>query len=455
MAIMIGGPLLAAPYVLGIRGNEASTASFANANALPLAKEKSQEFDNGNTYVQVSENILNRDAFIVLPEKMSSNQLMEALIKIRTANANGAQSVFIVSAVPIEDISFTDLKQNAADLGLESLFKISGGTQVKEGKSKFRDITDSKIKSPVLGTKSPSIIVDENIRSVSKETSERNNTKYFNFINSSEILKGGNVVYFFLNSNASINPTLFDSIAKIRQSTKQGNQIHLVTPYLPYARSDKIDQPGTIVTARLIADLFESSGISAITFCRAHSPQAQGYYHVPSFQLSGRPTLNRYLKDHQIEMIVSPDAGFQKDATLYAEELGIPVAVINKVRNGNKVEVKGISGAPVLGKKIAIIDDETASGSTLAKAADLLHALGATEIYALVTHLTGDAKAAIENPNIKEIAFTDSLENRTQKNPKVVVLSLVDEFSEHLKSLERGRKEERCDVILQRLNSRP
>ena len=66
-------------------------------------------------------------------------------------------------------------------------------------------------------------------------------------------------------------------------------RITAVMPYFPYARSDKKDEPRISITARLIADLLETAGADRVLTMDLHSPQVQGFFRIPTDQLSAVP----------------------------------------------------------------------------------------------------------------------------------------------------------------------
>jgi ribose-phosphate pyrophosphokinase len=58
-------------------------------------------------------------------------------------------------------------------------------------------------------------------------------------------------------------------------------RITAVTPYFPYSRSDKKDEPRISITARLMADLLETAGANRVMTMNLHSPQIQGFFRIP------------------------------------------------------------------------------------------------------------------------------------------------------------------------------
>jgi len=130
-------------------------------------------------------------------------------------------------------------------------------------------------------------------------------------------------------------------------------------------------------------------------------------------------------------VIIAPDAGAQKDDTLYAKDLGIPVNVINKARDPKTgvSRIIDMSGIEVAGLRVAVIDDETASGGTLDEASEFLRKRGASYIAAVVTHLAGDAARALKSPNIDQMVVTDTLPIEVKTGAGLKVLPISTEIA--------------------------
>src|ERR1700759_542507 len=107
-------------------------------------------------------------------------------------------------------------------------------------------------------------------------------------------------------------------------------RITAVTPYYPYVRSDKKDEPRISITARLVADLLQAAGADRVLAVDFHSPQGQGFFRIPSDHLNARTILVDYFKqrpDIAEHVVVAPDAGEVKDAAGMAKRLGVPLAM--------------------------------------------------------------------------------------------------------------------------------
>lgn len=86
----------------------------------------------------------------------------------------------------------------------------------------------------------------------------------------------------------------------------------------------------------LVADLLTCAGADHVITMDLHDPQYQGFFDIPVDNLHSRPILKRYIQqnlpNYQQAVVVSPDAGGAKRATAIADGLGMPFALIHKVR---------------------------------------------------------------------------------------------------------------------------
>ena len=59
------------------------------------------------------------------------------------------------------------------------------------------------------------------------------------------------------------------------------SSITWIAPYFGYARSDKRRGRRTALMGRLVADFAEHSGVDHVIAVELHSPQVEGFFHVP------------------------------------------------------------------------------------------------------------------------------------------------------------------------------
>ena len=215
-------------------------------------------------------------------------------------------------------------------------------------------------------------------------------------------------------------------------------EIHAVIPYFSFARSDKKDAPRISITAKLIADLLETSGATHVMTMKLHSPQVHGFFGLPTDPLTARFTFQRYFKTRNLDstVVVSPDVGNAKSAGRFAKGLDLDVVSGNKERvSDTEVKITGLVGKTVRGFKKAIVyDDEIATGSSIIEISNVLAANGVEDIAVVCTHgvFVRDALERLEaHPQITEVVTTDTVRIAPEKmTPKLTILSVAPVFAE-------------------------
>lgn len=439
LVLVLGGSTAAADnIVMDLRSNPSAAKNYCDKNKnCRVIDAISKEFPNDNTFVKFSEDPSNHEFTLVLPPKLSSNDLMEALIKVRTAKSLNAKNIGIV--FESGDL-FEVMNSHFSEHMIFDYFQKAGASWAKIGDRKFRlpllpnDFSDEKkLVKAVIVTADHQVLAQSIGLEMKLPVWSIDDFKSYKLKNDDESLQ----VFYVASVSPPVNENFFRTLKDVSEARRKGHHVTLVTPYLPYARSDKMDQSGVSVVGRLIADLIEVSGANAAAFSRLHAPQSQGFFDIPTVHVSGRETIAEFLEAYHIDAVISPDAGFQKDATLYADDLKLPVYVINKQRDpatGNS-ELKAMGDFDFKDLKLAIIDDETASGGTLGDVAKFLKAKGASKVIGVVTHLAGKADKALENTNLDLVVVTDSFRISNPESARFKVLSIGKEIGKRLKSL--------------------
>jgi ribose-phosphate pyrophosphokinase len=214
-----------------------------------------------------------------------------------------------------------------------------------------------------------------------------------------------------------------------------------VIPYFSYAKGDKKDEPRVSIRARVCADAIEVAGAERCLMMDLHSPQIQGFFRIPVDHLYARYVMCDHIKKLNIPDLVvcSPDIGFAKSASAYANYLGVPVVIGNKTRrdHSERAEVLEVIG-DVNDKNVLITDDFTISGGTLIAMADVLAARGARDIYAAVSHgaLAKGVAQKFANSRIKQLFMTDTIEpHQDPLPPCICVVSVAKLFADAIRSI--------------------
>ena len=202
-------------------------------------------------------------------------------------------------------------------------------------------------------------------------------------------------------------------IDALRRSSAKS--ITAVLPYYAYARQDRQDRPRTPITAKLLADLINASGVDRVLAMDMHAAQIQGFFTQPVEHLYGTKNLIEAMKSvaPAIEdcIVVAPDAGGVERARYVGNKVGAPIAIIDKRRSGpNVAEVMHVIGE-VEGKDCFIFDDMIDTAGTLCSAASALKQNGAKSVWAFATHglFNGPAADRISNSALEGVYVTNSI----------------------------------------------
>jgi ribose-phosphate pyrophosphokinase len=219
------------------------------------------------------------------------------------------------------------------------------------------------------------------------------------------------------------------------------SKITAVIPYFSYAKGDKKDEPRVSIRARVCADAIEAAGADRVLTMDLHSPQIQGFFSVPVDHLYARSVICDHIKTLNIPNLVicSPDVGFAKSASAFANLLGVPVVIGNKQRKDHteRAQVLEVIGS-VEGCNVLMVDDFTITGGSLVSMAEVLKSRGAKDIYAAVSHgvFSKGAVARIEESCIKRLYITDTVEPELESHgPMIECISVAPLFAQAIRSI--------------------
>ncbi len=244
----------------------------------------------------------------------------------------------------------------------------------------------------------------------------------------------GRDVFIIQSTGAPSNDNLMELLVMtdaLRRSS--ANSITAVVPYFGYARQDRKAAPRVPITAKLVANLYQTAGIDRVVTIDLHAGQIQGFFDIPVDNLYGSIIFEEYIKEKKLKnpIIASPDIGGVARARYFAKNLGLEMVIVDKRREkANESEVMNIIG-DVKGHDVILIDDMVDTAGTMVKAASVLKQKGATSVMACATHavLSGPAYERIKEGELDELVVTNSLELR-QSCDKIKVLTVAPLFGE-------------------------
>ena len=244
----------------------------------------------------------------------------------------------------------------------------------------------------------------------------------------------GKDVFIIQPTSAPANDHLMELLimtdALKRSSAKS---ITAVVPYYGYARQDRKAAPRVPITAKLVANLMETAGITRMVTVDLHAPQIQGFFDIPVDNLYGAILFMDYIKSKNFKnpVIASPDIGGVARARYFAKKLGLEMVIVDKRREkANESEVMNVIGN-VEGKDIILIDDMVDTAGTMVKGAAALKKLGANSVMACCTHpvLSGPAYERIEEGDLDELVVANTIP-MDKRSSKIKMLSTAPMLGE-------------------------
>lgn len=200
----------------------------------------------------------------------------------------------------------------------------------------------------------------------------------------------------------------------------------------------------------LIAELLTCAGADHVIALDLHDAQYQGFFDIAFDNLYARRLLMRYIQrnipDYKDAIVVSPDAGGAKRATVIADSLGLDFALIHKERRPTKITDRQNATMMLVGsvanRVCILVDDLADTSNTITRAAKLVRSEGATAVYALITHgvFSGDALQRINASAIDKVVVTNSVPQVDHKAlcPKLEVLDIAPMFAEAIRRVHHG-----------------
>ena len=193
----------------------------------------------------------------------------------------------------------------------------------------------------------------------------------------------------------------------------EGSDLRLVIPYMGYARQDKQFRQGEPLSARAVARAIGRDVFECITV-NIHEPDVLRFFGAPARNISLARDIGSYIKTLNLKnpLILAPDDGALAFAGQVASAGAWEYDHLEKTRlSGEQVTMapKALSAAS---RPVVIVDDIISTGGTIATAAGMLYAQGATDVFAACVHgvLTGGAYVRLVEAGVRDVICSDTIE---------------------------------------------
>jgi ribose-phosphate pyrophosphokinase len=177
------------------------------------------------------------------------------------------------------------------------------------------------------------------------------------------------------------------------RTTYKYASLYLKIPYFPYARQDRVMNPGESLSLRVIINLINSMNFTEIEIWDPHSEVlTAGFSAGKLIVRTQEEMLFNFVKDLKLNAaLVSPDVGALKKIYKLAAKVNLPVIECNKVRSSVNGDITSISIGEISPTitTLVIVDDICDGGATfisIAKEIEEKYGKGRFELRLVVTH---------------------------------------------------------------------
>ncbi|HJM39858.1 MAG TPA: ribose-phosphate pyrophosphokinase [Planctomycetota bacterium] len=228
------------------------------------------------------------------------------------------------------------------------------------------------------------------------------------------------------------------------------DRITAVIPYFGYARKDRKDEGRVPISAKVIANMLVSAGVSRVLTIDLHAQQIQGFFDIPVDHLWARTALEAGASDLDSSRLVvcSPDVGGVKLSRAWARSLDVPLAIVDKRRTGGDTVVMENVIGEVEGKDVLLTDDMISTAGTITEAARILKEKGAEKVFIAATHAVfcGPAIERLNNSPVEAIYVSNTIPLRGDRPDRLKVVSVAPLLA---RAISRIHREESVSALFE------
>jgi ribose-phosphate pyrophosphokinase len=208
----------------------------------------------------------------------------------------------------------------------------------------------------------------------------------------------------------------FVALLLLIDACSTADRIHVVIPYMGYARQDKQFKPGEALSARAMARTIEADRVITVNI---HEKSVLDHFRCNAVSINAAPHMGTYLRDMDLHrpVMLAPDEGAIYLADSAAAKLGADCDYLEKKRISGDTVYMTPKNLDVTGRDVVILDDMIATGGTMAEAVRMLREQGAAEVYVACIHpvLAGGAVNKLCNSGVMDIIATDTVDKAVSR----------------------------------------
>jgi len=222
------------------------------------------------------------------------------------------------------------------------------------------------------------------------------------------------------------------------------NHVTAIVPYFAYARQDRSLTGQHALGARLVPDLLRMAGVGRVVAVDLHTTSVESAFSIPLEHVSAVNLLSKEVAPSPRDgVVVAADMAALRMAERYGRALGLPIAIVAKVRlSDEEVVARNVIG-DVRGRTPIIVDDMIITGATIEAALNAVGTFGATRNATVIAShglFVGRAAQRLAALPIERMLVTDSVAISSDLTLPLKIVSLTPLLSQVISRLHKGER---------------
>lgn len=248
-------------------------------------------------------------------------------------------------------------------------------------------------------------------------------------------------VFIIQSGSSTVNDHVMELLIMISACrAASARRITAVLPYFPYNKQSKRKKARGAITAKLLANMLQVSGVDHIITLDLHSSHIQGFFNKPVDNLTGEPAIAKYLKERFPTLatqgiIICKNAGGAKLVTSMSDKLKIDFALIHRERyhvhelaDDETIETRLTLVGDVQDKICFLYDDSIDGAHSFLDSCAHLKKCNAAQVFLVASHgiLSGNSLTELEqSTDVDGIIVTNSYPIPKEKRALSTKLEII------------------------------
>jgi ribose-phosphate pyrophosphokinase len=255
--------------------------------------------------------------------------------------------------------------------------------------------------------------------------------------------RGDTVIFFSGFGDIMALSLVVDAVRRMWFDHKCSFKLELALLYIPYARQDRVCNPGESLSIKVFADMINSLNFDKVYSFDPHSDVSTALINNLELGSTARfneTCINDFFGNNAVKSVCCPDASAAKKFHTLHSTMGLSLTNIIEATKHRVVKTGELSGFSIpnesVPKKILLIDDICDGGGTFIGVAKELKKKGAEELGLCVSHGIFSKGFPTLREHFTKIYCTNSIATGQLSRGNIILKDLVKVINIHDNILE-------------------